>query len=302
METVLITGGSGLIGKHLELLLKTKGYRVIRLSRTKDKDIFSTNTFYWNIEKQELDNEAIDTADYIIHLAGAGIADKRWTLERKKEILESRVKSAELIFKKVKERNRKLKAYITSSGVGYYGAITTETIFKETDEASDDFLGNICKAWESSADKFNDLGIRTVKLRTAIVLASNGGAFPRLLTPIKFGFASAIGDGKQYMSWIHIEDLCAIYLKAIEDDKMVGAFNAVSTEHVTNKDFTKQLAHAINRPFWPIAIPAVLMKTLFGELSVVLLTGSRVSNEKIKTAGYIFKYSTLKQAILDLIS
>ena len=247
-----------------------------------------------------LQKKAIDEADYIIHLAGANIGDKRWTDKRKQLIIDSRVKSAQLLFDTIKDRNKILKAFISASAIGYYGAITSDKIFTETDPAANDFLGETCRLWEQSAGQFNGLGIRTVKIRTGVVLTSQGGALAKMVAPVKIGIGSALGSGKQYLPWIHIEDLCEIYLKAIEDIQMKGPYNAVAPENKTNKEFTHSLAQALNKPFWFPNIPALILKLFFGKMSDMLLKGSRVSSEKIIASDFTFKFPDIETALNDL--
>ena len=300
MATVLITGGTGLIGRHLCRQLQERGYGVAILSRTINSRS-AIQKYYWNWGKMEIDNEAISKADYIIHLAGENIGEKRWTTERKQLILDSRIKTTEFLFRKIKEQNKNLRAFITASAVGYYGAITSDKIFTETDIASDDFLGDICKKWEYAADMFKESGIRTVKVRTGIVLTAKEGTLAKLSLPVKMGFASAIGNGKQYLPWIHVDDLCGIYIKAIEDNLMEGAYNAVAPDHKTGKEFTRLIAHIIKMPFWFFNIPAFLIKLVFGKRSVILLTGSRISSRKIMMAGYNFRFPDLETALINLL-
>jgi uncharacterized protein len=300
METVLITGGTGLVGKYLSKKLQEKGYSVSFLSRTSQKTL-SIKTFEWNYKENRIDNSGFNNIDYIIHLAGSNIGEKRWTNNRKQLILDSRVKTGQLLFDKIKEQNKSLKAFISASAIGYYGTNTSETIFKETDLFANDFLGNICYQWEQRADKFKGIGIRTVKIRTGVVLTEKEGALSKMITPVKMGIGSAIGTGKQYLPWIHIDDLCGIYIKAIEDKTIEGSFNAVAPDYRTNKDFTKILASVLNKPFWFPNIPAFIMKLIFGEMSSILLKGSRVSSELIISKGYNFIFPNLKKALIDLL-
>ena len=179
--------------------------------------------------------------------------------------------------------------------------MTSDKIFSEDDPASDDFTGTICRQWEEAVDQFNDCGIRTVKIRTAVVLAKNDSALSKLKLPAKFGFLIRIGNGRQYMPWIHITDLCNIYLKAIEDNEMRGAYNAVSPQHVTNKDFIKILAHVMRRPVFPLPVPSVVLRAALGEMSDMILKGSRVSSQKISEKGYCFVSGNLEEALIDLI-
>jgi uncharacterized protein (TIGR01777 family) len=301
VKNILITGGTGLIGTHLGSRLQEKGYHVSLLSRSGRSDT-SFSVYLWDPDKGEVDDQALDHADYIIHLAGVNLGDKRWTPGRKQQILESRVKSGELIYHAIEQRERKPLAFITASAIGYYGAVTTDTIFEETAPANDDFLGRICKSWEGVADRFDKIGIRSIKIRTGIVFSKQGGALSKLVLPIRLGVGAPIGNGLQYLPWIHIEDLCGIFIHAIENPPLAGAYNAVAPEHITNKDLTLKIARELKRALWLPNIPAGLMKLLFGEMSVMLLEGSRVSSEKIRAAGYKFLFPDIASALRQLHS
>ena len=300
MQTILITGGTGVIGRELSVKLRSKGYRVAILSRTTKKNADIPH-YYWDIPQKMIEKEAIETADYIIHLAGANIGDKRWSKQRRKLIIDSRVESANLLFDKISEARKKPKAFISASAIGYYGTTASDKIFCETDPPANDFLGETCRLWEQAADNFEKMGIRTVKIRTGIVLSKQGGVLTKMLTPTKFGIGSAIGSGRQYMPWIHIDDLCRIYVKAIEDTQMNGAYNAVAPDQPTNKDFIRTLAHVLKKPFWAPAIPSLAMKIMFGRMSSLLLEGSRVSSDKIIASGYNFLFPSLESALTDLL-
>jgi len=300
MATVLLTGGTGMIGRTLCKRLQQKGYDVAILSRNVNKQS-EIPTYHWNPEKGEIDLKAIEYADYIIHLAGENIGDKRWTAKRMQEIIDSRVKTAELIYTKIKEQNKRLKAFVSASAVGYYGTVTSNKVFTETDPSSDDFLGDTCKKWEQSANEFRKLDIRTVTIRTAVVLSKRGGALSRMTNLAKLGIYSALGNGKQYIPWIHIEDLCNIYIKAIEDDLMEGAYNAVAPDHKTNKEFTRTLAKVFGKPLWLPNVPAFIMRLFFSKMAGILLKGSRVSSEKIQNAGFNFQFRELNVALSDLL-
>ncbi len=300
METILITGGTGLVGSHLCKRLLEKGYYVNILGRNSKPDA-DTPVYAWDIDKNEIESAAIESADFIIHLAGANIGDQRWSNNRKKLIVDSRVKTGGLIFEKTKEIKNKIKVFVTASAIGYYGTITSDKIFRETDPPANDFLGQTCQLWEQSADRFKELGIRTVKIRTGVVLTREGGALSKMITPIKIGLGSAIGNGQQYLPWIHIDDLCGIYIKAIEDIHMKGAYNAVAPEYISNRDFNAVIASVLKKPFWFPDIPAIALKILFGEMSGLLLCGSRISAEKIMEEEYNFKFATLQIALNDLL-
>lgn len=299
MASVLITGGKGFIGRHLSMALKKKGYDVAVLSRAKD-ETSGLKSYYWDISQGIIEDEAIEFADYIIHLAGANISEKKWTENRVNEIFESRVKSAKLLLQKIKELDKKPIAFITASAIGYYGTETTEKIHTEDEPPSEDFLGRICNEWELAAEMIGSYGARVVQLRTGIVLSRTGGALPEMTFPAKFGLATGLGSGRQYMPWIHIDDLCEIYIKAIEDANMNGAYNAVAPEHITNAAFTRCLAKTLKRPNFLPNIPATILKTIYGEMAAILLNGSRVSSEKIREAGYEFLFPGLKEALADL--
>ena len=299
METILITGGTGLIGKHLCNLLRSKGYKVTILSRSNSDN---PNTYFWDIEKDFIEQKAVEQADYIIHLAGAGIADERWTKKRKKELIDSRVLSTQLLYKKVVQFNPNLKGFIAASGIGYYGAVTSEKIHTENDAVGTDFLATICKLWEKESMMFDAINIRTIILRTGIVLSKNGGAYEKISKPIKIGVGAALGSGKQYMPWIHITDLCNMYLNAIENTELHGIYNAVSPEQVTNDEFTSSAAFSLNKKIRLPNVPSFVLKTLLGKLAVILLEGSRVTSEKIIATRFSFKYASLKEALKDVNS
>ena len=291
MARILITGGTGLVGKRLTTLLTEKNHEVRILSRSPKNE----NEFKWDFSKGFIDDKAIENIEYIIHLAGAGIADKRWTNERKKVIINSRVATANLIFDKIKAKNISLKGFISASGSNYYGAQTTSKIFKESDAAGTDFLGQVCEKWEAAANRFKELNIPVTILRTGIVLSKTGGALAKMKTPI----ISPLGSGNQYMAWIHIDDLCNLYIKSVEED-FEGVYNTVSPESHTSKTFSKTLAKAIKRPYLSIAVPGFLLKLVFGELAIILLKGSRLSSNKIIDKGFVFKYKELAFALKSL--
>jgi len=296
MKTILITGGTGLIGKYLSVLLRSKGYKVTVLSRSNSE---APNSYYWNIEGKFIEAEAIKEADYIIHLAGAGIADERWTKKRKKELIDSRVDSTKLLYENVLKLNPHIKGFIAASGIGYYGATTSAKIFTENDEIGTDFIASICKLWENESLKFDAINIRTVILRTGIVLAANGGAYQKMSKPIKLGIGSVLGNGKQYVPWIHIKDLCNMYISAIENENIHGIYNAVSPEHTTNEVLTKNIALSLNKKIILPNTPGFVLKTLLGKMAEILLEGSRVSAEKILATGFNFEYPTLQKALKD---
>ena len=291
MSKVLITGGTGLVGSRLTELLLEKNHEVVILSRNPKEQ----NEFKWDIKNDFIDDKSFENIDYIIHLAGAGIADERWSDKRKKVIIDSRVETANLLFKKVKELNLNLKGFVSASGSGYYGAVTSDKIFKETDKPGNDFLGEVCQKWEDAAHQFKALKVPVTILRTGIVLSKTGGALEKMKTPI----ISPLGSGKQYLPWIHIDDLAEMYIYTIENN-IEGVFNAVAPEHHTSKTFSKALAKNINRPFIGINVPSFALKLMFGDMSQILLKGSRLSSKKIEKNGYPFRFKTLNKALSNL--
>lgn len=294
MKKVAITGGTGVIGEKLSALLVKKGYEVIWISRSKNAQN-PYPTFLWT----EL-NTCLKDVDFVIHLAGAGIVDKAWTDERKKTILSSRTDTAQQIFDYCKKENHQLKAFISSSAIGYYGIITSDKIYVEDDAPGNDFLADTCVQWEASVDQFETLDIRTVKIRTGIVLSTDGGALVEIAKPIKYNFGAAIGSGKQFIAWIHVKDLCKMYIHAIENENMHGAFNAVAPEHKSNQEFTKAVAHQLKKILWLPNVPAFVLKLMLGKRAQLVLEGSRVSASKILKSGFQFNYPKLNEALQEL--
>mgnify|MGYP000252058734 CR=1 FL=1 len=296
MAKVLISGGSGLVGSRLREKLITKGYSVALLSRTKGE-----NQFAWDLEQMTIEDSAFENVDFIIHLAGENVAGKRWSKKQKSKILNSRVKSGQLIVETLKQLECKPKAIISASGVGYYGFAAPSKIFSESDEPANDFLGDVCKQWEKEINKAKEQNIRTVNLRTGIVLSSKGGAFTKLNKFIKMGLGSGFGSGKQFMPWIHIDDLCDMYIKAIENSSMSGAYNAVAPEHINNIEFTTLVAKVQGKRILLPNVPGFMLKLGLGEMSEILLKGNKVSCKRIQNEGFEFTYAQLNDAIRSLI-
>ncbi|MBA6155270.1 TIGR01777 family protein [Tenacibaculum sp. S7007] len=292
MVKVLITGGTGLIGQHLQNTLINNNIEVAVLTRTPKK----SNEFRWNLNENYIDKNAFNNITHIIHLAGAGIADKRWTLKRKKELINSRVKSTSLLLKKITDHKVPLQGFISASGIGYYGAVTSDKIFTEEDAPKNDFISTICSQWEKSAHQFKNIDVPLTILRTGVVLTKKNGALSKMNSPL---FLSALGTGKQYVPWIHIDDLCNLYLEAILNDNFKGIYNAVAPEHQTNESFSKTLGNIIKKPVLPMNAPSFILKTALGEMAYMLLNGSRVSAEKTKQF-YNFVYPDLVTALNNI--
>jgi uncharacterized protein (TIGR01777 family) len=301
-KNVLITGGSGFVGKNLTLLLIGSGYTVSILSRSKKADTPHIFYYTWDIQNQVMEEDAVLKADYVIHLAGANIAEKRWTEKRKKVVINSREQSASLILSVLKKHDKKLEAFISASGIGIYGAVNGEAVCTESTRPANDFLGLTCQKWEAAADKFEQLGIRTVKVRTGLVLGKDDG-FLNKLTPIfKLRLGSALGSGKQYMPWIHVEDLCAIYLEAVKNIKVSGAYNAAINDNTNNTIFSKALAKVYGYSIWLPNVPAFLLKLVMGEMANLVLTGRRATSEKIEGIGFHFQHKNLEETLKICLS
>ncbi len=297
---VLITGGTGLIGTQLTALLVAKGVEVAYLSRKEDLSN-SVKQYKWDVVKGVIDERAFEKVDAIIHLAGSGIAEKKWTSDRKKDILESRVHSSTLLYKYISKLETKPKVFIGGSAVGYYGAINSEHIYLETDKAANDFLGTTCQHWEATYKNIQALGIRTAVIRTGIVLSKTGGALAKMAQPAKWGIGSALGNGKQYIPWIHEQDMAQIFIHILENVNTSGVYNGVGSEHINNKMLTKLICKVLHRPFFFPAVPTFFLRALFGEMSDAFLKGSRVSNQKIKETGFQFQFESAEKALIDLL-
>ena len=308
MPVVLISGGTGLIGTHLARHLIERGYGIIILSRNKNKksSVSKISYSYWDINKKIIDAGVVKKADHIIHLAGAGVMDKKWTDEYKKIILESRTKSAELIINCLKENENHVKSFVSASAIGWYGedanSPDSKDGFTETHLPANNFLGETCLLWEAAADGVTEAGIRLVKLRTGIVLSNDGGAFKEYKKPLRFGVAAILGNGKQMVSWIHIDDLCRMYCEAIENNYLNGSYNAVAPEQVSQKKMILTLGQKLrNKFFIPIYVPAFSLKLIFGKRSVEILKSATVSSKKIKATGFTFLYPSVEAAVDELI-
>ncbi len=297
MQKILLSGGTGLLGSHLVQFLKSRRYETSILSRKGERE--GSGFFHWDPAQRKIDIQAFEGCSAIIHLAGAGIADKRWTDQRKKEILESRVKSTDLLFETLRINAHTIDTIVSASAIGIYGD-GGEEWKHEKSEIDNGFLQDTCTAWEKAVLRFEDLGIRVVILRIGIVLAKDGGALPQMALPVKLFVGAPLGSGRQFISWIHIDDLCRIFLHTFEQKEMRGIFNAVSSNPVTNKEFYKVLAGNLHRSIWEFNVPAAVLKFILGERSEIVLNGQRVSNQKLITTGFDFNYKNLNKAISSL--
>lgn len=307
METILLTGGTGTIGKNLTAHLLKKGYKVIILTRKLSaSNSINAGVSYasWNINENKIDTDALQKADHIIHLAGAGVVEKRWTSAYKKEIQDSRTRSSALLIDAMVKTPNKIKTLVSASAIGWYGpdnAFTLQNGFTEDTLPYSDFLGDTCRLWEESVEPAASLGKRVVKLRTGIVLSQHGGALEEFKKPLKFGTAAILGSGKQIVSWIHVDDMCRMYIESIQNPLLSGSYNAVATGPVSNKTLTLQLAKIMRKnAFIPIHVPAFVLKIMMGESSMEVLKSCTVNCKKIKDAGFTFLYPSIEAALNDL--
>lgn len=294
---VLITGGSGLIGKRLTQMLTGKGYEVALLSRKK-ASIPQVQVYEWDIKKGYIEEGALDHVHFLVHLAGTNVGEGRWTEERKKSILESRTESIRLIARKLAEQAARPVAFASASGISYYGQDSGDQRNTEATPPAGDFLSHVTIEWEKAADEIAGLGIRTVKFRTGVVLSKESGALPKIALPARFGFGAPLGSGKQWMSWIHIDDLCRMYVEALENESWQGAYNAVAAPPVTNEVFTEEICKVLNRPQWLPNVPAFALELVFGEMAAVVLGSSYVINERVsKETTFRYAFDNLHSAL-----
>ncbi len=310
MARVLITGGTGLVGTAVKNLLLQKGYEVVLLTRS---TISKVGYAHWDINAGTIDATAIAGADYIIHLAGAGVADKRWSVARKQEILDSRTKSSALLVKAFQETPNKVKAVISASAIGWYGPdknnedgnnIASQG-FIETDPSYPDFLGTTCAAWEASiapvAGNTTGLQKRLVCLRTGIVLSKHGGALKEFLKPLAIRMAAVLGNGRQMISWIDVRDLAKMFVYAIEHENLTGSYNAVAPSPVSNKTLTQTLARVLyGKLYITTYVPSFVLQIMLGEMSIEVLKSTTVSAQKIQDAGFVFDYPEITKSLSSL--
>ena len=300
MATILVTGGTGLVGQALTRQLTNMGYYCIVMSRKPRPATNGIRYAVWNPDAGTMDEASLQEADYIIHLAGAGVADQRWTAARKKEIRDSRVKSGELLVKKLTTVPHKIRAVISASAIGWYGAdpeIPNPQPFTEEAPPDTAFLGDTCFRWEESLQPITEMPVRLVKLRIGIVLSMDGGALREFIKPLRFGVATVLGSGKQMVSWIHIEDLVNMFVFAITNVKVEGIYNATAPAPVSNQELILTLAKSRKGFYLPIPVPAFILKIVMGEMSIEVLKSATVSSLKIQQAGFTFRYPAIREAL-----
>lgn len=297
-QHILLTGATGMLGKDLIRNLLNRGDQVSILSR-KPQQIKGVNVFLWDIDKQEIDPNCIQGVDSIIHLAGENISAEKWSEKRKKEIIDSRVNSAQLLFKTIRENQNQVRHFISAAAVGIYGD-RSEEILTENSKPGNDFLAHCCIAWEAAADEGTAVGLRVVKLRTGVVLSKDSGALPAMAKPIQFFAGAALGSGKQWVPWIHHADMTQIYLKAVDDLKINGVYNACAPFPATNTILTKAIAKQLHRPVWPFNIPKGLLNLVLGEMSAIVLNSNHTTVQHLLDTGFIFRFPHLDHALSDI--
>lgn len=299
-KKVLIAGGSGLVGGRLSQLLLEQSYEVSHLSRSIAKD-GKIKTIQWDVKNQQLEHSLLEPYDYIINLSGAGIIDKPWSEERKKEIIDSRVQSTKLLKKALSQNTKKPVAFVCASAIGYYGLTLSDQLYTEEDKPGEDFLAETCLHWEKSADEIHDLGIPTSKIRVGIVLSKDGGALTEMSKPIRLGFGAPLGTGKQYLPWIHIDDLCQLFIHCMEN-KLNGPYNAGAPNQHSNGQFTKVLAKVLGKPLWLPNVPSFVLRLILGARAEMVLKGIRVSPQRAIDHGFSFKFISLEETLKDIYS
>lgn len=298
MKNVLIAGGSGLIGRRLSAMLMEKGYTISILSRTRSSEN-NVKVYLWNTASGFIEDGAIDNADHIINLAGTGIAEKRWTKKRKAEIISSRVNATKTILDAVKKNTHHIKNIICASAIGYYQKNNRELMAEEANPGND-FLANTVQQWEAANHEFEKIQIRTVIFRFGIVLSLKGGALLEMYKPMKYGIAGYFGNGKQYYSWIHIDDVCRMIIHAIENEMMHGIFNAVAPYPETNKNFMKTLSQVTTGMHLLMPVPPFVIKAVLGEKASIVLDGQKISSDKILNSGFAFHFPDLTNALKNI--
>lgn len=294
----LITGGSGLVGNKLTELILSNNEEVNWLTSS-SKSKHNVQCYNWNIQTNEIDLNCFEKVDTIIHLAGAGIADKSWSKKRKKELIESRIKTTHLLFNAVKNLQVKPHTIIAASAIGIYKDFENNLIDEES-EYGTDFLAKLTIDWEQAVNEFEKIGIRVIKLRIGIVLSKDGGYLKKLTTLAKYGLSAAFGNGKMLISWIHITDLANMFLFAAKNKNINGNYNAVAPIVVTNYEMTKQISKALKRPFFLPNIPTLVFKLMFGEMSEVILMSRNISANKIINTKFKFEFLNIKDALNNL--
>lgn len=299
MKTILITGGTGLLGSRLSDLLSEKGYKVQHLSRKENLNA-KYPAYQWDLNTQTIDTRALEGVYGVIHLAGAGIADARWTTNRKKIIIDSRVVSTNLLSKYIAAQKTPPTVFVMCSAVGFYGNKGSHKLI-ETSPSGEDFMSNVCVQWEQSADSIRKQGIRSPTIRVGIVMSTQGGALEKINLSYGFRLGAYFSNGQQYMSWIHIDDLCNIFIHALENEKMTGIYNGTAPNPTTNKILSKALSTAHNQSTLILPVPAFALRTAMGEMADVVLNSTRAIPQALLDLDYKYQFPELVAALKDLL-
>ncbi|WP_243471229.1 TIGR01777 family oxidoreductase [Winogradskyella sp. MH6] len=299
--TVLITGATGLIGQEIVKLCHAQEITVHYLTTSKSKLSTEANYkgFYWNPNTNEIDHNCFKGVSAIINLVGASIS-KRWTDKYKKEILNSRTKTAQLLQDTIIKHGYEIEHVVSASAIGVYPTSLTNYYEEDSTQVSGTFLGKVVEQWETAVDGFKTLGSKVAKVRIGLVLAKDGGALPQIVKPIRYGAGAAFGDGKQWQSWIHVQDLAGIFIFLLQH-QLEGIYNGVAPNAVTNKELTKVAANVLKRPLILPNIPKFVMRLALGEMHILLFESQRVSSQKIENKGFNFTYANLRPALEDLL-
>ncbi|MBX7053485.1 MAG: TIGR01777 family oxidoreductase [Pyrinomonadaceae bacterium] len=294
---ILITGATGLLGQALTKSLAENGHEIVKASR---KDPIDDLHVKWSVEGGFADPEKLEGIDVVVHLAGENVSGLRWTDEKKKAIRDSRILGTRNVVDAISKLKDKPKTFIASSAIGFYGERGDEEL-TETSPAGDNFLAGVCKEWEVESRRAEDAGIRTVLLRTGIVLSKDGGALSTMLLPFKMGVGGVVGSGKQWMSWISLDDEVAVINYCIENENIRGAVNAVAPNPATNAEFTKTLGEVLYRPTF-LPLPEFAVSMIFGEMGdALLLASTKVLPKRLLDAGFEFKFPNLKEAVENAV-
>ncbi|KIO76616.1 cell division inhibitor [Pedobacter lusitanus] len=299
-QHILLTGATGMLGRDLIKTLLKRGDKISVLSR-RPQQIDQVKVFLWDVYKQEIDPDCLEGVDSIIHLAGENIAKEKWSDQRKKEIIDSRVLSTQLLYKTITENSNQVKHFISAAAVGYYGSRGDEILTEESNPGNN-FLADCCVKWENAIDQGRELGLRIVKIRTGVVLAKDEGALEAMAKPIRFFAGAPLGKGKQWIPWIHYQDMTRIYIHTLDNEALTGAYNASAPFPVTNKEMTKAIAKQLHRPVWPFSVPEKVLQLILGEMSSLVMNSTHTTAQKILSSGFLFRYTHLEEALADIYS